>query len=58
MTPYAGLTFSEADERAWRTGWRWMFGPDITLGVEGTRREPANDYAPEHGIAFRAALRW
>ena len=32
--------------------------PDVAFGVEGTRSEPANNDAPEHGLAFRATLRW
>ena len=58
MTPYAGLALSETGGRAWRTGVRWTLGPDIAFGVEGTRSEPANDDAPEHGLAFRATLCW
>ena len=32
--------------------------PGVAFGVEGTRGEPANDDPPEHGLAFRATLRW
>ena len=58
MTPYAGLALSEAGDRAWRSGVRWTLGSEISIGFEGTRREPANDDATEHGIQFRAGLRW
>ena len=58
MTPYAGIALSETGGRAWRTSVRWTLGPDVAFGVEGTRSEPANDDAPEHGLAFRATLRW
>ena len=58
MTPYAGLALSETGARAWRTGVRWTLGPGVAFGIEGTRGEPANDDAPEHGLAFRATLRW
>ena len=58
MTPYAGLALSETGGRAWRTGVRWTLGPGVAFGVEGTRGEPANADAPEHGLAFRATLRW
>ena len=58
MTPYAGLALSGTGARAWRTGVRWTLGPGVAFGVEGTRSEPANDDAPEHGLAFRATLRW
>ena len=58
MTPFAALELSEAGERAWRTGVRWKLGRDIAFGVEGTRREPANDDAAEHGLMLRATVRW
>ena len=58
MTPYAGLALTETGARAWRTGVRWTLGPGVAFGVEGTRGEPAGDDAPEHGLAFRATLRW
>ena len=58
MTPYAGLARSQGGDRAWRSGVRWALGPDIAFGLEGTRSESANDDAPEHGVAFRANLRW
>ena len=58
MTPYARLALSEAGDRAWRSGVRWTLGSDISLGLEGTRREPANGDAAEHGLAFRATMRW
>ena len=58
MTPYAGLALSEAGDRTWRTGARWTLGPDLAMHLEGTRREPANDDAPEHGVQFRLTLRW
>ncbi len=31
---------------------------DATLELEGTRREPANDNAPAHGVMLRATFRW
>ena len=58
VTPYAGLKLAAAGERTVRAGLRWTVGADITLGLEGTRRAPAGEAAPEHGIAFRASLRW
>ena len=58
MTPYAGLALSEAGDRTWRTGARWTLGPDLAMHLEGTRREPANDDAPEHGVQFLLTLRW
>ncbi len=44
--------------RARHTGVQWTLRPDVAFGVEGTRSEPANNDAPEHGLAFRATLRW
>ena len=58
MTPFVGLALAGAGDRTWRTGIRWTLGSDLAFGVEGTRREAANDNAPDHGIAFHAATRW
>ena len=58
MTPFVGLALAEAGDRTWRTGIRWALGSDLAFGVEGTRREAANENAPDHGVAFRAAARW
>ena len=55
---HAGLALSETGARAWRTGVRWTLGLGVAFGIEGTRGEPANDDPPEHGLAFRATLRW
>ena len=58
MTPFAGLSLSEAGNRTWRTGVRWTLGPEVTFGVEGARREAGNDNAPDHGIQLRATFKW
>ena len=58
MTPFAGLSLSDAGNRTWRSGVRWMLGPDVAFGVEGSLREAANDNAGEHGVAFRFTARW
>ncbi len=62
-TPYAGFGFGEAGARDYRLGWR--FASDrlrsLTLGIETTRREAANDTgagSAEHGVTLRAGLRW
>ena len=34
LTPYAGMTFGEAEQRAWRTGARWQVGNNAALGLE------------------------
>ena len=57
MTPYAGLSLADGGERSWRAGARWQVAPDVTLSLEGTRREATNDHAPEHGLTLRGALR-
>ena len=57
VTPYAGLTLSGAGERTWRLGARWQVAPAVTLGLEGTRAEAANDDAPAHGLMLRGVLR-
>ncbi len=58
VTPYAGFGLSEAGDRSWRLGTRWKLGQDATLELEGTRREPADDHAPAHGVMLRARFRW
>ena len=46
------------DERTWRAGYGYRLGSGLTFTTEASRREPANDDAAEHGIEFRATLRW
>ena len=59
VTPYAGLSLADGGGRAWRMGARWQVMPDLTLGLEGTRRAAANDdEAPQHGLMLRGAIRW
>ena len=58
VTPYAGLGLAEAGDRTWRAGARWSLAPHLAMSLDGTRREPANDDAPEHGAQFRFTLRW
>ena len=59
VTPYAGLSLAEGGGRVWRTGARWQVMPGLTLGLEGSRSEAANDDEPlQHGLIFRGALRW
>ena len=57
VTPYGGLTLSGAGERTWRLGARWQVAPSISLNLEGTRGEPANDDGPAHGLMLRGVLR-
>ena len=58
VTPYAGLGLAEAGDRTWRAGARWLLAPHLAMSLDGTRREPANDDAPEHAAQFRFTLRW
>ena len=58
VTPYAGLGLAEAGDRTWRAGARWSLAPHLAMSLDGTRREPANDDAPEHAAQFRFTLRW
>ena len=58
VTPYAGLGLAEAGDRTWRAGARWSLAPHLAMSLDATRREPANDDAPEHGVQFRFTLRW
>ena len=58
VTPYAGLGLAEAGDRTWRAGARWSLAPHLAMSVDGTRREPSNDDAPEHGVQFRFTLHW
>ena len=58
VTPYAGLGLAEAGDRTWRAGARWLLAPHLAMSLDGTRREPANDDAPEHAGQFRLILRW
>ena len=49
--------FGEA-ERAWGVGYGYRLGQALDLSVEATRREAANDDAPEHGVMLRLGARW
>ena len=61
-TPEIGLGLSDTG-REYSLGWRLALARShrvaFDLGLEGTRREAANDdRAPEHGLRLRGALRW
>ena len=58
VTPYGGLGLAEAGNRTWRAGARWSLAPTLAMSLDVTRREAANDNAPEHGVQFRLTLRW
>ena len=56
-TPYGGLSQSEGSSRRWRAGGRLRVGPDLSLSLEGERRERAEGGA-DHGILLTGSLRW
>ena len=56
-TPYGGLSQSEGGRRRWRAGGRLRVGPDLSLSLEGERRERAEGGA-DHGILLTGTLRW
>ena len=58
VTPYAGFGLAEAGDRTWRAGARWSLASHLAMSLDATRREPANDDAPEHAGQFRLILRW
>ena len=58
MTALVGLKLSREGECTWRSGVRWTFEPDVSPGVESTRREFTHDDASEHELEFSAHLRW
>ena len=62
-TPELGIGLSDAG-REYRLGWRLGLAPggasSFELGIEATRKEPANDAgtAPEHGIRLKLEARF
>ena len=58
VTPYAGLGLAGDGARSWRMGARWQVSANGSVSLEGTRYEAADEYAPEHGVTLRCALRW
>ena len=57
VTPYAGLALSDGNARTWRLGSRWTLGPGLSLNLDGTRREAANNDAPEHSVELMFRVR-
>ena len=61
-TPNIGFGLSGGGARDWRIGWRLTSAiegdPGFEVSLDATRREPANDEAPEHAVMLRAAVRW
>ena len=60
-TPELGFGLSES-ARDYRVGWRLGFSrsgsASVELKLEATRREAANDEAPEHGVGLSLGARW
>ena len=52
------VAHKDSGNRTWRAGARWSLAPHLAMSVDGTRREPSNDDAPEHGVQFRFTLHW
>ena len=46
------------DARIWRAGYGYSLGSGLTFTTEASRREAANDDAPEHALVLRASMRW
>ena len=46
------------ENRTFRAGYGYRPGNALDLSLEASRREAANDDAPEHEITLRARLRW
>ena len=44
--------------RSYSAGYGYRVGPSLDLTLEASRREAANDNAPEHEIMLRAGMRW
>ncbi len=61
-TPNVGFGLSDGGLRDYRIGWRLTSAvpgdPGFEVSLDATRRGPANDGKPEHGVTLRAAIRW
>ncbi len=61
-TPNAGFGLADGGARDWRLGWRLTSAvpgdPGFEVNLDATRREAANDAAPEHGVMLRSLIRW
>ena len=60
--PNLGFGLSDGGGQDWRVGWRLtsavLRDPGFEVNLNATRKEPANNAAPEHGVSLRGALRW
>ena len=61
-TPNVGLGLSDGGARDCRIGWRLTSvlagDPGFEVSLEATRREPANDEKPEHGVTANGSMPW
>ena len=61
-TPNLGFGLWDGGARDWRVGWRLtsavLHDPGFAVNLDATRKEPANDAAPEHGVLVQGTLRW
>ena len=61
-TPNLGFGLSDGGARDWRIGWRLTSAvprdPAFGINLDTTRKEPAIDAAPEHGVLLTGTLRW
>ena len=61
-TPNLGFGASGGGSRDWRLGWRLTSAVPRDSGFEvnldATRKEHADDTAPEHGVVLQGTLRW
>lgn len=57
MTPYAGLSLSNAGERIWRAGASWVLSPGIASRLEGERKEWPGE-SPTFAVTQRVTLHW
>ena len=49
--------FQDDEIVVWRGGAPWALGAAASLSVDGSRRETANDDAPEHRVGLTAQIR-
>ena len=57
LTPYTGVALADGGPRAWRLGARLRMDPDLTLSLDGTRRDGIGG-TRDHALTLRGALRW
>ena len=56
LTPYSGMELGSGS-RTLRLGWRFNLGQQLSLSLDGERRETTYT-APEHGLILRTTLPW